>query len=292
MRALAEFIMAGRLRAVLVVVFSYPLHILLGPFYLISPAVLGLVLLRHGLSEACLVLLWLILPLVILLNTTDVRGTMVWVSIFSLLVLLVGAIVLARTRDWPSALKVILGLSLICGAVMKSWLASDVTAMREVLNEMFSQFQQQNSALVFEFGDLFIAGLLSWLIAFTSMMALLLARWWQSLLYNPGGFGVEFHALRFNRLSASLLFAALMGCYLLGQEYVTWGSLLGLPLLLAGVALVHHTVAFAELGVRGLVIFYVALVILQGPLSSVLIGLGFLDSVMDFRSRLAARRSS
>ena len=284
--------MAGRLRAVLVVVVSYPLHILLGPLYLISPAVLGLVVLRQGLGEACLVLLWLILPLVILLNTADMSGSMVWVSIFSLLVLLFGAAVLAQTRAWPDALKVVLGLSLISGVVMTSWLATDVSAMREVLNEMFNQLQQQNSALIFEFGDLFVAGLLAWVIALTAIAALLLARWWQSLLYNPGGFGVEFHALRFDRLSATLLFAALMGCYLLGQEYVTWGNLLGLPLLLSGVALVHHSVAFAGLGTRWIVVFYMGLVLLLGPLSSVLIGLGFLDSVMDFRSRLAARRSS
>jgi len=167
-----------------------------------------------------------------------------------------------------------------------------LTAMRDALIEMFSQLQQSDGALVFEPSDLFVAGLLGWVIALSAVVALLLARWWQSLLYNPGGFGIEFHALRFDRLSAGLLFGGLMACYLLGQEYVAWGNLLGLPLLLSGIALVHHAVAFAQLGTRWIVVFYMGLVLLLGPLSSVLIGLGFLDSVMDFRSRLAARRSS
>jgi len=285
MRALAEFIMAGRLKAALVA--------LLGNFLpLVSPAAVGLVVLRQGLSEGCLLLLWAILPLVILVNSESMNGAMVWASIFSVLVVLVGASVLNQTREWTSTLKVMLGVSVLSGLAMKLLLAAEVSAMSEALNEILRQLRQQNSALVFESSDLFVAGLLAWAIALTAIAALLLARWWQSLLYNPGGFGVEFHAIRFDRLSATLLFTALMGCYLLGQEYVSWASLLGLPLLLSGVALVHHGVAFAGLGTRWIVVFYVALVILQGPLSSVLIGLGFLDSVMDFRSRLAARRSS
>jgi hypothetical protein len=285
MRALAEFIMASRLKAALVA--------LLGNFLpLVSPAAVGLVVLRQGLTEGCLVLLWAVLPLVILASAGNMNGAMVWASIFSVLVVLLGASALKQTRAWTSALKVILGASVLSGLVMKLLLAAEVSAMRETLNEMLRQLQQQNSALIFEPSDLFIAGLLAWVIALTAVAALLLARWWQSLLYNPGGFSVEFHALRFDKLSASVLFAALMACYLLGQEYVTWGNLLGLPLLLSGVALVHHSIAFAKLGTRWLVVFYMGLVFLLGPLSSVLIGLGFLDSVMDFRSRLAARRSS
>lgn len=285
MRALAEFIMAGRFKAALVA--------LLGNFLpLVSPAAVGLVVLRQGLTEGCLVLLWAVLPLVILVSAGNMSGAMVWASIFSVVVVLIGASALNQTRSWTSALKVILGMSVLSGLVMKLLLAAQVGAMRETLNEMLGQLQQQNNALVFEPSDLFIAGLLAWVIALTAVAALLLARWWQSLLYNPGGFRVEFHALRFDKLSASLLFLALMVCYVLGQEYVTWGNLVGLPLLLSGVALVHHSIAFAQLGTRWLVAFYMGLVLLLGPLSSVLIGLGFLDSVMDFRSRLAARRSS
>lgn len=285
MRALAEFIMAGRLKAALVA--------LLGNFLpLVSPAAVALVVLRQGLTEGCLVLLWAVLPLVLLVSAGNMNGAMVWASIFSVLVVLIGASALNQTRAWTSTLKVMLGVSVLSGLVMKLLLAAEVSAMRETLNEMLRQLQQQNNSLIFEPSDLFIAGLLAWVIALTAVAALLLARWWQSLLYNPGAFGVEFHALRFDKLSASVLFAALMGCYLLGQEYVAWGNLLGLPLLLSGVALVHHSIAFAQLGTRWLVVFYMGLVLLLGPLSSVLIGLGFLDSVMDFRSRLAARRSS
>ena len=284
--------MASRIRAVLVVVLSYPLHMLLGPLYIVSPAVVGLVVLRQSLNEGCLIALWVVLPLAILANADSMNVGMVWPSILPVILVLVAAKTLAQTRAWTSTLLVITGLGLVCGLMIKSVLAAEVSAMREALNDMLRQLQQQGNTLIFEPSDLFIVGLLAWVIALGAVAALLLARWWQSLLYNPGGFSIEFHALRFDKLSASVLFAALMGCYLLGQEYVTWGNLIGLPLLLSGVALVHHSIAFAQLGTRWLVVFYMGLVLLLGPLSSVLIGLGFLDSVMDFRSRLAARRSS
>ncbi len=285
MRALAEFIMAGRFRAGLVAV--------LGNFLpLLSPAAVGLVVLRQGLTEGGLVLLWAILPLAILVSSGNMNVAMVWASIFSVFVVLIGASVLTQTKAWTTALKAMVGSSVVAGLAMMLLLPADLSAMRVALTEMFSQLQQKNATFVFEPSDLFVAGLLGWVIVLTAVAALLLARWWQSLLYNPGGFRVEFHALRFERLGATLLFAGLMGCYLLGQEYVAWGNLLGLPLLLSGIALVHHTVAFTQIGTRWLVVFYMGLVLLLGPLSSVLVGLGFLDSIMDFRSRLAARRSS
>ena len=76
MRALAEFVMAGRFKAALVA--------LLGNFLpLVSPAAVGLVVLRQGLTEGSLVLLWAILPLVILVGSENMNGAMVWASIFS-----------------------------------------------------------------------------------------------------------------------------------------------------------------------------------------------------------------
>lgn len=286
MRTLAAFIMAGRFKAALVAA--------LGNFLpLLSPAAVGLVALRQGLNEGALVLLWAVLPLVVVLNSGDVNGAMIWASILSVLVVLLGAQVLTQTGAWPATLKVMVGASIVAALVMKFALVSDLEAVRAVLLDMFSQVQQQSdTVLEFEPSVLFVTGLLGWVIALTAISALLLARWWQALLYNPGGFGKEFRALRLDRLGALLLLAGLMACYLLGQEYVAWGNLIGLPLLLSGIALVHHTVGFAQLGSHWLVIFYIGLIVLLGPLSSVLVGLAFLDSVMDFRSRLAARRSS
>ncbi len=61
-------------------------------------------------------------------------------------------------------------------------------------------------------------------------------------------------------------------------------GLLGLPLLLGGIGLVHFTVAYYQIGAPA-GSFYVGLVII-GPLSLVLVGLGLLDSILNIRTRL------
>lgn len=281
--------MSGRMKASLVAALGNLLPLL-------SPATVALVVLRKGLGEGVLVLLWAALPLLVLLYRGGMNETMAWSSLLSLLVVLFGARVLAQTGSWSFALKVMLGISLCCGLAVQWLLADSLLAVRAALVDMIKQMQDgvagtdpaQVSAIA---TDAFLSGLLAWVMALSAVAALLLARWWQALLYNPGGFREEFHQLRLSKIMAVALFAALLACYVLGSDYVPWGNLLGLPLLLSGVALVHYTVAFAKRGTHWLVIFYMALVFLLGPLSSVLVGLGLLDSLLDFRARMGARGS-
>ena len=285
MLALAKFIMARRFNAILVAAFGNFLP-------LISPGAVGLVVLRKGLVEGALVSIWAVLPLLVMLYSSGMNTAMVWASLFSVVAVFFGASVLAQSQSWALVLKAVVGFSLALGLAMKFMLPGDVESVRTGLIELFAQVQPEANKLNFEPTDLFVAGLLAWVIALTAIASLLLARWWQSLLYNKGGFSIEFHGLRFNRISALVMFVGVTGCYLLGQEYIAWGNLIGLPLLLGGIALVHHAVAFAQIGSFWLVIFYIGLVILLGPLSAVLVGLGFLDSIVDFRSRLAVSQSS
>ena len=285
MNPLAKFIMAGRFQAAVVAFFGNLLP-------LISPAAVGLVTLRGGISDALLVMLWAMLPLVIVINISDLNSIMVWASLVSVLVLVIGALILKSSGSWPRALVGLVASSALAALVLKSVLVDELEVMRGALLELFEQVaQQQGQVIDLVPGDVFLAGLIAWAIALTAIGALLLSRWWQALLYNPGGFRTEFHSLCLDRRVAVVLIIGLGICYLASREYFTWGNLLGLPLLLSGIALVHHTVSFAQLGSHWLVVFYVGMVLMAGPLSTVLVALGFFDSLLDFRARLAARKT-
>lgn len=285
MESLARFIMAGRLKAALVAFFGNLLP-------LISPAAVGLVALRHNITDAVLVSLWAILPLVLVLAVTDMNAMMIWVSMVSVGVVLFGAQVLRLSLSWSWSLLCMLACSAILAFMMGLILDAELEAMRAALLDMLNQMaKQQGQVIDMVPSDLFLTGLIAWVIALTAIGSLLLARWWQALLYNPGGFRLEFHGLRIEKTAALLLMAGLIACYLLSRDYFTWGNLLGLPLLLSGIALVHHAVAFAQLSGYWLVFFYIGLVILVGPLSTVMVGLGFLDSMLDLRARLTARKA-
>ncbi len=278
--------MAGRFKAALVAFFGNILP-------LISPAAVGLVALRHSVADTVLVMLWALLPLIIVLNISDMNALMVWASVLSVLVIVLGALSLRSTASWAWTL-----LAMVVSSAGASWLVklnmpAELEVMRLSLLEMFTEVaKRQEQVIDLVPSNMFIAGLIAWAVALTAISSLFLARWWQALLYNPGGFRVEFHGLRINRGAAAILMTGLCLCYVLSRDYFTWGNLLGLPLLLSGIALVHHTVAFAQFGAHWLVVFYTGLVLMVGPLSTVLVGLGFLDSLLDFRARLAARKSN
>lgn len=285
MKALAEFIMAGRFKAALVAFFGNALP-------LISPAAVGFVALRHNIADTLLVMLWALLPLIIMLNISEVGSLMIWASVLSVLVVLAGALTLKTRGSWPVTLLTIVLVSAAASLLLKSNLSNEFEAMRLSLLEVFEEVAKQQKQIIdLVPSDLFLAGLVAWAVALTAIAALLLARWWQALLYNPGGFRTEFHGLRLSKGVSVVLMAGMLGCYFASRDYFPWGNLLGLPLLLTGIALMHHTVAFAQLGGHWLVVFYLGLVLLAGPLMTLVVGLGFLDSMLDLRARLAARKT-
>lgn len=277
--------MAGRAKAALVAFIGSLLP-------LISPATVGLVALRRGVPEGCLMMLWAVLPLLLMLYADDgITPVMVWASMATVPVVLTAAGVLGGSLSWSRTLVVAIALSAVSALAMKLLLADELKSLQRAVAELFERVQQGQTA-TFRPSEAFVLGMLAWIVAIGAICSLLLARWWQSLLFNPGGFGREFRALRIEHPLALLLLVGLVACYLLSRDYMTWGNLLGLPLLLGGIALVHHAAFVTQAGPHWLVIFYVCLVLVAGPMTMVLAGIGFLDSTMDLRSRLAARRNN
>jgi hypothetical protein len=95
-----------------------------------------------------------------------------------------------------------------------------------------------------------------------------------------------FHQLRLKPAAAITSLVATAYCMSVGGDYQLWGSLFMLPLLLAGVAIVHRAVAARRLGVQWLVLFYMALVLFNPIVMMVLTVIAFLDTWLNFRGRL------
>ncbi|MEH6466697.1 MAG: hypothetical protein V7722_03625 [Porticoccus sp.] len=281
MRALAELIMRGRLQAALVALFGS-----LVP--LVSPAAISLVTLSKGLSEGALVMLWALLPLLVTFYyVSDLSPMITLSSIAGLIVVITASELLRLSASWSRTLIFILVVSGIAATVLDVLFPEQANALELVVANLFAQVQQEQEN-VFVPGRTFLLGVIGYVIALTSIVCLLLGRWWQAMLCNPGGFQLEFHQLRFSPVIAAALFVGVAACYFAPHEYSSWAGLLGLPLLLGGIALVHYTVTFYQLGGHWLAIFYVGLFLI-GPMSLILVGLGLLDSIMNIRSRLVQR---
>ncbi|MFD1584733.1 hypothetical protein ACFR96_16265, partial [Microbulbifer halophilus] len=95
MRALAEFIMRGRVRAVLTTMVGIPL---------ISPAALGLVSLRRGGNDGLMVLAWAMLPVVAAGFSGLMSPLMIGLASSHFAAVFCGALVLRSSRSWAAAL--------------------------------------------------------------------------------------------------------------------------------------------------------------------------------------------
>ncbi|MBA1262468.1 hypothetical protein [Stutzerimonas stutzeri] len=283
MRALAEFIMRGRMQAIVVVAGSAALPML---FWLCAAAG-SLVLLRRGLNDALGVLVWAVLPALAWWYFGDPRTLLMLLGTFGL------ALLLRSQNAWPRVMLCSVGLGLLyavaLGAVFGEPIAALASELQKVLPDMLSQAYQQLSveeqarleALLIPV----LTGLLAALLQIVTLLSLILGRYWQALLYNPGGFGLEFRALRFPPVLAMLLLAGMLFGPSLGVQMAMLAPLCSVPLVFAGVALLHGLLSQGRMQRFWLVGLYVTLVLFMQVIYPLLAVMAIVDSLFDFRGR-------
>lgn len=282
MRGLAEYAMSGRFQAATTAI----LFGLLPGFSIVSGAVVALVTLRRGLRDGSQVLLWAVLPGLLQWQLGDAS------MLFMLLGSLLAGGVLRQTHAWqPTAVLVTL-----YGVLLQSSLPWQVDFLERVRTAVTGLIDQgvmvqlvQEGEVVPATPELLMQALLRYYGGYQMLMllgCLMLGRYWQALLYNPGGFREEFHNLRFDRRVMALLLLLIMAGLYGGPPFSEWLMILCVMPLLNGLAVVHKALALRA-GSRGtgfLVLAYLLLFV-AAPAYVVL---GFADSAFDFRKRLSA----
>ena len=283
MRALAEFIMRGRMQATLVVAGSAALPLL----FWLSAAAGCLVLLRRG-SDALSVLgVGVLSALVSWHYLKDPTALIVLLGTCGL------ALVLRAGHTWNRALLVSVAVGLLIavslGTVFSSFTETLAQTFEQVLplamGEVYEKFSADQKAILTA-----LAVPLSFISTAVSLqvfcvLCLILGRYWQALLYNPGGFGREFRAIRLPKSVALSLLAVMCVAPFFGLHALVLLPLCSVPLFFAGLALVHGLVAQKRLAGFWLVGIYVTLVPFMHLLGPLLVVLAIVDSLIDFRGR-------
>ncbi len=290
MRALAEFIMRGRMQAIFVVAGAAALPML----FWLSAAAGSLVLLRRGLNDALSVLVWAVIPALAWWYFGDPRTLLVLLGSLGL------ALLLRSHASWVRVMVCSVGLGLLyvwaLGAVFGEPIAALASELQKVLPDALSGAYQQLS--VEERGRLesllvpVLTGLLAALLQIVTLLSLMLGRYWQAALYNPGGFGSEFRALRFPPMLAMLLLVGMLLGPNLGAQLAVLTPLCSVPLVFAGLALMHGLVAQGRLPRFWLVGLYVTLVLFMQLVYPLLAVLAIVDSLFDFRGRAAGKNGA
>lgn len=287
MRALAEYAMRGYPQAAVAAGVTTALPFL----FWLGAAVVALITMRRGWADGLKVGIWALAPaLAWFLGLGDSTPLLILVSTWLL------AVVLRETRSWSLALvgSVVLGIGGI--AFIRTWQAELYGRVLEMMREVFGNVQLQMDASRAAELEQAIEPLLqgSWgmVQALSILSCLMLARWWQAVLYVPGGFRSEMHALRLpGWLAGAMMLVILLGPAL-WPALMGWLPVLAVPFLVAGVALVHGLVGIRGLESHWLVMFYVAFLLVGQFMAPVLMVMALLDSWMDFRGRLRRRRDA
>jgi len=283
MKGLAQFVMRGRLQAFAIAVGGAGSLL----FCWISAAVIALITLRKGAAEGVWLFVWALLPAGTLLYVFGDSGP---------LTLLVGTLVLAlvlRETVSPALtllVSVAVGLLVGMGMLMFAgpYLEQLVTVFDQFLQSLEEGTPEGREPLVLGRPTVTqVAGMLGSGTAVLSVLSLLLGRYWQASLYNPGGFGEEFRALRYPIGIAVALVVAALAVGSLGADYRTWAMIFVIPLSFAGLALVHARVEAREQGTSWLVWFYIAWVLLD-PVKLAVVMFAVIDSWVNFRQRWAS----
>lgn len=300
MKGLAAFVMRGPWQAGLVIAGFLCLSFMMPLVGLLSSAAFGLVVLRQGLQPALtvlalsvaavaafggLVLGGVAAPLVYALLLWAPTGFTAWVLRYS------------RRIEWALGAVMIPALAGVLAFYGLSpdpagfWSERLFLVVQPLLDQAPADFDAETARAGLRAAAHYATGFVSAGSALSVFMTLMLARWWQSLLYNPGGFRAEFLELRPNPAFAY----AVLGCggaMLFAPPALTepmWN--LGLVFvalyLTVGIAVMHALLsrqASRKFWLAG--IYLLLFVIPQMAVPVVLVG--FTDAWMDWRRRGSA----
>ena len=274
-RALAEFVMRGRLQASSVAMLGNIIPLL-------TPVIVALVTLRRGAFEGALILSLSLIPVLLSIMLQESGSALLWITLISLIVVFIPALILRISISLPLAVVVSIAVPVLISGFTLMTAGAQLDELIAVLQKGLVAQEASQPLPEVEISHAAITGILAYILAAHAISGLLIGRWMQAMLYNPGGFGEEFRNFRLSATTAILCFAASLALFMQGAEYWWWSSTLALPLMLVAIAVTHSAVNSKSLTSFWLVLCYMA-VFFVGPLVVII---GLLDTWLNFRSRL------
>jgi len=293
---LASFILKGQSQAALVAAAMAILGLAVPPAAWVSAAAIVLVTLvngpRNGLIVTALSLLGAGIFAYLIFSSPQVALVFVllaWLPAWMI------ASVLRQTVSLAFSLQVLTAMGLLA-VVMVYLLAPNIGEhWREPLDMMVAQLAEQSED--FTLAELkhtedwiiaFLPGLFVSSAMFGTMLSLFLARWWQAVLYHPGGFAEEFQSLNLGKLSAMVALAIVLMALAVGNVFSI--ALVTVVFALYGVqalSLLHAVIKIRQINGAWLFAMYLIMFFIPQVLL-ILILASFADPWLDIRRRVAS----
>ena len=298
MQFLATYIMKGRLQAMTVAAALALLSLTFPPVSIVSSASVALVTLRRGGKEglyvllcACIAAAVLSLFLKIGYQFALLYGLVLWMPIWLI------SIVLREGKHLGVAIEiaVLLGVTAVLGFYLyqpqpaQVWggvLAVMMQPMLEAKPDV-SVEQIKQTAQVFAH---YMTGAIAAGSVYGLLFGLFLARWWQAALYNPGGFKVEYLALKGHRqlAIASMILLAVAGLSSGVVAEISWNVLIVLFVLYTfiGAAVLHASFAAMKSRRFMVPVLYLTLVLIP-HMMFIIAFCGLIDNWLNLRDKIS-----
>lgn len=293
MRAIAKFALRSPTLASINAATYALFALFFAPFMVVSGAVIALVTLRFGAAKGSHVfgvaMLFAGIAYYLLLH----RPQAVVLLLVAWVPTLIAAQLLRATENQGLAVAVCAGFAAIYTTAVRLTIP-DVAAHWLARLQMLGDAVRDQGGTFFDLGEMtVVAGIMHEATIVVAclywMSAVLLARWWQAEIFNPGGFGTEFRQLviprRVSLIAAIVAALALMQLLGRGVHGLASDLLVALVVLFAlqGLALLHHRVHKIGMARGWLVGFYVLLIIMPHRVGFILAFIGIADTLADVR---------
>jgi len=302
-----KYMLEHRLEAVLLT-FGFTFIPVLGVLGILFAA---LVTLRKGPAEGAIVTVAATMPYVFsfMLASHDpnalpiVLWTAVMVAVVSNILTWVFASMLAWQLSWSRILQIaaLIGVLVISVihlqfANIADWWSAQLTsyytqaskAMSEVLNETANGGPSDAQLESIKMTKYYISGMIGSAILLNAVLQLVVARWWQSILYAPGVLRRELHHIRLSKMAGILFMVGIILSYIGNNSVVL--DIMPIAYLLfagAGLSLIHFFFGKMVSPTRWfwISLLYVAIIFAM-PLSVVIVAMmALFDVWFDLRKR-------
>jgi len=298
MHSLVTILLQSRTNAALMVLALSLLALYIPIFSYFCSAAIAAVALSKGMADGVILLLVSTLLVVVFALSVAESGSVLLLVISTngvSAMLLVVALVLRQTSSMSISLLAASCLSaiMLLGVFVvmtdaPDWWQSKVNAISAPLLDNMQQHpteleqRKQQVDHIAAYIGYFGAGVLAYLF-----ICLFIARWWQALMYNPGGFREEFHQIRnIKAVAISTVVLAMLTLLNISHDLTELARnilLLIAPLyLVQGLSVVHAVVALKKLHFAWLGVIYLMMMFML----PIVVMLGYFDSWVDIRRRL------
>ncbi len=266
------------------------LSLILSPLIIVSAGAVALVTLRRGAYEGLLILACASLAAAVLAVLIQVSSLFIlfYVLFFWLPIWLI-AVVLREGRHISLAVEITVMIGIV-GVVAYYLFNTDPASMwAQVMPRMVpANAPVEDVKRMIAFISPYMTGIAAAGAVFSMLLGLFLGRWWQSMLYNPGGFRQEFLSLK-TEPRLAMISLVIVGIAMLGSGFISqiaWNTAIIIFVLYTfiGIAVLHTVFSRMKIAQYAIAMMYITLFLM--PYSMLPVALvGFSDTWLDIRKK-------